>query len=69
MAITTVKKPSHRIKIIGHSLARPLPPPVGSQEEQNETAVAVGNPAVFSVTCSTIEQVIRDRLSLIWREE
>ena len=40
-----------------------IPPPAGSSAERVETALAVGYPGAFSVTCRTVEQVIRSRLS------
>jgi hypothetical protein len=46
---------------------QPPPPPAGSFEESAETALAVGWPGAFGVTCSTVEQVIRYRL--LWRAE
>jgi hypothetical protein len=43
------------------------PPPAGSLEELAETALGIGWPGAFSVTCKTVEQVIRHRL--LWKSE
>jgi hypothetical protein len=38
------------------------PPPAGSIEEYAETALIVGFPGAFGVTCNTVERLVRSRL-------
>jgi hypothetical protein len=60
MPNTIPQQPATEIKIVADPRRRPSP--AGSFEERAETAMAIGWPGAFDVTCGDIEQLLKAHL-------
>jgi hypothetical protein len=58
MSTVTASKPTQSIKPTDDG-GKLVPPPAGSFEERAETALAVGWPGAFGVTCGDIERFLK----------